>query len=385
MAQEPPQPAVLHINDARTWRGGEQQTLYLARGMSARGLRTGLACRPGAPLAQRGIEAGLDTHQVRMLTEVDPLAALRIARLARRGGFNILHAHTAHAHGLAWLAQVVWRCRCRLVVHRRIEFAVGRRAWGLSRMKYGPAVDAFIAVSDGVKGSLVRAGIQPWRIFTVHSATDPQRFLGITPNPLLRDELGIPRDAFVVGNVGYLVGHKDHANLLRAAALALPRVPNLYVVIVGPGPLEGDLVAMAQQLGISGRVIFTGFRTDIPQLLRSFDLFALSSSEEGLCGSVLEAMASELAIVATDAAGMREAMVDGQTGLLVPIRDSAALAGAIVRMAQEPETARRMAAAALKRMLEHFTADGLTEGTLEVYRRVLAGQVAPPPADLPAG
>ncbi|MDP6439966.1 MAG: glycosyltransferase, partial [Candidatus Brocadiia bacterium] len=307
MAQGETKPSVLHVNDARTWRGGEQQTLYLARGMAARGLRAELVCRPGSALAQKARESGLVVHEVRMRSELDLPAALRIARLARRGSFNILHAHTAHAHALILLARRLFRARCRLVVHRRIEFPVGRRTLGLGRLKYGSGVDAYVAISNGVKESLVAAGIAPWRIFPVRSCTDPERFASAEPDPKLRAELGVPEDAYVVGSVGYLVGHKDHANLLRAAASARESLPNLWVVIVGPGPLREELLKLAEELGMSEHVVLTGFRGDIPQLLLMFDVFALSSSEEGICSSVLAAMASRCPVVGTDAAGVREA------------------------------------------------------------------------------
>ena len=385
MAQGETKPSVLHVNDARTWRGGEQQTLYLARGMAARGLRAELVCRPGSALAQKARESGLVVHEVRMRSELDLPAAWRIARLARRGSFqaggasafHILHAHTAHAHALILLARRLFRARCRLVVHRRIEFPVGRRTLGLGRLKYGSGVDAYVAISNGVKESLVAAGIAPWRIFPVRSCTDPERFASAEPDPKLRAELGVPEDAYVVGNVGYLVGHKDHANLLRAAAIARESLPNLWVVIVGPGPLREELLKLAEELGISEHVVLTGFRGDIPQLLLMFDVFALSSSEEGICSSVLDAMASRCPVVGTDAAGVREAVLDGRTGILVPIRDSGALAEAIVRMAREPAEAQRMAEAAGQRVRELFTVEALTDGTLEVYGRVLADEVGP--------
>ena len=375
MAQGETKPSVLHVNDARTWRGGEQQTLYLARGMAGRGLRAELVCRPGSALADRARESGLVVHEVRMRSELDLSAALRIARLARRGAFNILHAHTAHAHALILLARRVFRARCRLVVHRRIEFPVGRHTLGLGRLKYGSGVDAYVAISNGVKESLVAAGIAPWGIFPVRSCTDPERFAAAEPTAELRRELCIPEDAYVVGNVGYLVGHKDHANLLRAAVIARESLPNLWVVIVGPGPLREELLKLAEELGMSERVVLTGFRSDIPQLLLMFDVFALSSSEEGICSSVLDAMAAGCPVVGTDAAGVREAVLDGRTGILVPVRDSGALARAIVRTACEPAEVGRMAEAAVQRVRDLFTVEALTDGTLDVYGRVLADEV----------
>lgn len=370
-------PQVLHVNTAGTWRGGEQQMVYLLRGLSERGLRAEVVCQPGSPAARRARAAGAVVHEIKMRMEMDLLAARKIAKIARRRRTEILHAHTAHAHGLTRLANRPFFAKCHLVVHRRSEFPPGRGPLGLGKRKYLHGVDAYIAISNRMKEILVACGVVPWRIFPVRSVTDTARFLNAEPNSNLRDALGIPEDAYVVGNIGFLVPHKDHFNLLQAASIAAEHIPNLWVVIVGPGPLRKQVLHRAEELGLSKRLVLTGFRNDIPQLIRMFDVFALSSSEEGLCSTLLEVSASACPIVATDAAGVREAVLPQETGIVVPVRDSAALAAGIVRAATEPETARRMAEAARERVARELTVDALTEKTLEVYRRVLAGEIGP--------
>jgi len=377
MADADIRPEVLHVNTGKTWRGGEQQTLYLLRGLAERGLRAEAAFQAGSPAAQRAREVGVRVHELPMRTEADLPAAIEIARLVRRLGINILHSHTAHAHTLASLAKNVLSAGCRLVVHRRNEYRPGRGPLGLGKLKYRHGVDAYIAISNRNKQILVDYGIKPWRIFPVRSVTDPQRFINAAPNPGLRRELGIPEDAYVAGNIGYLVTQKDHVNLLEAARIALAEIPDLWIVIVGSGPLRDRVLRKAEELGLSGRVVLTGFRDDIPQLIRMFDLFALSSVAEGLCSVLLEVSACECPIVATDAAGVREAVPDGEAAIIVPTRDPAALAEGMVRLATEPETARRLAAAARERVARYFTVDALAEQTLAVYRRVLAGEVGP--------
>jgi len=370
-------PNVLHVNTAKTWRGGEQQMVYLLKGLYARGLRAEVVCLPRSPAAERSRAAGATVNELSMRFEFDPVAAFRLAGLARRGGFNILHTHTAHAHSIAWMARRFLGADCRLIVHRRIEFRPRRGIFGLGSRKYRRRVDAFIAISNRLKEILVEAGVEPWRVFTVRSVTDPERFLKAEPNPALRHALGIPEDAFVVGNIGYLVGHKDHVNLVEAAAVAIREIPGLRVVIVGSGPLKDKIEARARELGIAERVVLTGFRDDVPQLIQMFDLFALSSSEEGICSTLMDVMATGRPIVATNAAGVREAVLDGETGIVVPIKDPAALAAGIVRLHRDKDTARQMVERGRERVLRHFTAEVLTEKTIAVYQRVLAGEVGP--------
>ncbi len=369
------EPRVLHLDEQRGWRGGEQQMLYLAEGLKRRGIRTAIAVQPGVPAVRKCREAALNVHEMPMRGEFDLLAAAAIARLARHGRYNILHAHTAHAHSLALLAAYLFPGRCRVVAHRRIEYAVGQWFFGLGRLKYLLGVHAYVAISKRVKETLIEAGVPEWRVFVVHSVTRPERFIHASPEPGMRNELGIPPDAFVVGNIGALVGHKDHRNLLEACRIVRDRFADTWVVIVGEGPLRDAIRARAQHLHMDDRLVLTGFRWDIPQLIRMFDLFALSSSEEGLCSTLLEVAAGGCPIVATDAGGVREAVLPERTGIVVPIRSPQALAHGMMRLRENPDEAQRFVRRGRERVVRHFNPDVLTERTLAVYRRVLADRV----------
>jgi glycosyltransferase involved in cell wall biosynthesis len=382
MSEPAHEPRVMHVDDQAGWRGGEQQMLYLAEGLARRSIPTGAVLQSGGPAAREAQKAGIEVFELPMRGELDLVAAWRIARLARAGRFNILHSHTAHAHTLILLAAGLFRARCRVVVHRRIEFPVGRSAFGLGRLKYRFGVDAFIAISNRVKETLMDAGVPEWKVFVVRSATDPQRFINAAVSPGLRASLGIPEDAFVVGNVGALVGHKDHGALLEACRIVRGAIPRTWVVIVGEGPLRESIVNAARRLHMLDRLVMTGFRWDVPQLIRMFDVFALSSSEEGMCSALLEAAAAGCPVVATDAGGVREAVLPGETGTVVPVRNPQALAEGILEAAHKPERARTMAERGRERVLKKFNADALTGQTLEVYRRVLSGEVG---ADRPVG
>ncbi len=349
--------------------------LYLATGLQERSVPSAAVLQPGAPAVARFRAAGVAVHEVPMRGEVDLTAAWRIGRTAQRGRFNVLHAHTAHAQSLVQIAARL--CGAAVVAHRRIEYPVGRGLFGLGRLKYRYGVDAYVAISNRVKETLLEAGIPEWRIFVVRSVTDPERFRDVPPSPTLRKELGLPLDAFVVGNIGALVGHKDHRTLLEACRVVRDEIHNTWLVIVGAGPLEHFIREKARSMHMDDRLVMTGFRSDVPELIRLFDIFALSSSEEGLCSTLLEVAASGCPIVATDAGGVREAVLPDRTGLVVPTGSPHALARGILELAADPEKARRLARRGLERARRHFTPAALTQETLAVYRRVQAGRVGP--------
>jgi len=183
--------------------------------------------------------------------------------------------------------------------------------------------------------------------------------LGIDLDRFASGKPALPKDAPLVGNVARLAPQKDHATLIEAARL----VPGARFAIVGDGELRADLERRAQGLP----VLFTGARDDVPDLLASFDVFAFPSLYEGLCVAVIEAQAAGVPVVATPVGGIRETVVDGETGLLVPPRDPRALAAAIRRLLDDRELARRLAGEARRRVNERFSEQRMVEETLRLY------------------
>jgi glycosyltransferase involved in cell wall biosynthesis len=182
--------------------------------------------------------------------------------------------------------------------------------------------------------------------------------LGIELDRFARPRPALERDGPIVGNVARLAPQKDHRTLVQAARL----VPEAEFVIVGDGELRSELERTA---GPNVRLL--GERADVPELLASFDVFAFPSLFEGLCLAVIEAQAAGVPVVATPVGGIRETVVDGETGLVVPTRDAAALAAAIRRLLEDREAAQALAAEAKRRVRERFSAERMVEETLRVY------------------
>ena len=180
---------ILHINTERTWRGGEQQTLYLLEGLRARGIGCHLVCQPDSPMQQSAEQAGVEVYPIAMRGEVDLIAGLRIRSLIRKYSYSIIHSHTSHAHTIAYLASV--GTAARRLVTRRVDFSIFRHSFlRLSGLKYRFLADDYIAISNRIKTVLVNDGIADRRIFVVHSGVDPERFKSATDDHL-RSEFDI--------------------------------------------------------------------------------------------------------------------------------------------------------------------------------------------------
>jgi glycosyltransferase involved in cell wall biosynthesis len=186
-------------------------------------------------------------------------------------------------------------------------------------------------------------------------------------------ELGVPPEALVVGNVAALTDHKDHATLLEAAARVRPRVPEARFVVVGDGELRPGLERRARELGLGEALVFAGFRDDLDRLLPAFTVFCLSSHMEGLGTSLLDAMCFSRPVVATAAGGIPEAVADGSSGRVVPVRDPAALAEALVEVLGDAAAREAMGRAGRRRFEAGFTAEHMTRETLRVYEELEAG------------
>ncbi len=187
----------------------------------------------------------------------------------------------------------------------------------------------------------------------------------------VRRGLGIPPDAYVAGTVGRLAPQKGLDALLRAAERVLAQRADAWFVIVGSGELADALRALAAELGIAERVLFTGARQDVERLLPAFDLFVSSSLWEGLPTAILEAMAARVPVVATRVSGTVELVEDGETGLLAPPGDAAALAEVILWIMARPETAAEIAGRARPRAEAQFDISAIARQHEALYRNLM--------------
>jgi len=255
-----------------------------------------------------------------------------------------------------------------LIVSRRVDFPVGGKGW-LNYYKY-KSVDKIIAVSNGVKQVLTEGGIPEEKVVVIHSGIDIRRFEDIGCHRDLYEEFHLKGEEKVVGAVAALAAHKDYPNFLQAARIMADRFPQVRFLIVGEGKEAGKLKKLSAELDLKRWVIFTGFRKDIPRLLSIFDVFVVSSYLEGLCTSILDAMVAGVPVVATQAGGIPEVIKDGENGVLVPPRDPERLAGAVLRVLNDPELAHRLVETGYSRVRE-FSAERMANKTEEVYRSVL--------------
>jgi glycosyltransferase involved in cell wall biosynthesis len=274
-------------------------------------------------------DQGIPVHHLRR-GRFDPRILGDLVSLARERGARVLHVHGYAAADFGRLAARA--VGARLVLHEHFADPRMPAYQALADRLLRHRTDGAIAVSRSTRDFLVHQRYVPEdRVRLIWNGAPLDEFAPVPRERALavRRGLGLADDALVVGTIGRLNAQKGHRFLLDAAARLLPRVPAARVLVAGDGDLMDPLRAQAAALGIAGKVVFAGHRTDVPDLLGALDVFCISSLYEGTPLALFEAMAAGKAIVSTSVDGCREVLEDGVTGVLVPPADADALAGGL--------------------------------------------------------
>jgi L-malate glycosyltransferase len=300
----------------------------------------------------------------------------------RRHRIQIVHTYNFYpnvfALPAAWLAQaprVIASIRDTGVYQTPMQKRVQRLACRLA--------DCIVVNAEAVRRWLIDEGFPRKKIVVIRNGVDLARFQKRADGLRLREELGVPHAAPIVAIVSRLHEKKGLDDFLVAAARITARHPETRFLIVGDrlrvkdgavvkdDTYSGGLVRLAQRLGIADRVVFTGFRLDVPELLQEVAVSVLPSLSEGLSNFLLESMAARVPVVTTRVGGSPEAVVDGETGILVPASDPERLASAIDSLLSDRDKARRMGQAGRRRMEERFSLEAMARATERLYRSVL--------------
>ena len=324
---------------------------------------------------------GLAPDLVAMAGRMDVTAALRLARYVRRHGVDVVVAHTLRANLVAAMTARLAGVPVVATVHSPIardsekRSRNARNAWLQRRLVRW--TDAYIAVSEKLRQEMVAMGVPPSRVAVVRNGVETELYAAGHGRAFRRSLPGIEAGAPLVGTLALLRPRKGVEDLLRAAPLVLRDHPSCRFVVAGRAEdpaYAATLHRLCLDLGIADRVVLTGFREDVPDLLAALDVFVLPSLfGEGLPLAVLEAMAAGRAVVATDTEGNREIIEDDATGALVPPRDPQSLARVVTALLADPARRCEMGAAARRAAAERFGAERMAREAEAAYLRALAG------------
>jgi len=330
MGARPGKLKILHVLHAFQVGGLENGVVNLINSLDATRFDHVICCIANSgPMAER-LQRPVPIFALGKGSARDLLLSLKIARLIRQVRPDIVHTRNWGAvDGI--IAARLAGVRC--VIHSEHgreaadpAGANGRR--NLARRLLSPLVSRFVTVSDDLRSWLVHAvGVPGGKVLRIMNGVDTQKFVRAADPAAAKLRLGLDPQSFVVGTVGRLDPVKDQKTLIEGFGQMLRRrAGSSDLVLAGCGPEEGELRALVANLGLTGRVHLLGERRDIPELLAALDVFVLPSLAEGISNTLLEAMASGIALVATRVGGSVELVREGENGFLFEVGDRGRLA-----------------------------------------------------------
>jgi len=353
-----------------SWGGLEIHLLNLGAQLRDRGHRVIVAGRPGRFVLSRAQALGLETFEATVKRQSDWTDFHHLKDFFRREKVDVVHAHTQDdALVPAAAARLAGVPASFLTWHLPIPFQSRRRGCLILALLH----KRMIAISGSVRDMHMKNGVAPSRMEVIHHGTDIEAFRSLTADvPTLRASLGLAPGDLAVGIVGRVAPEKGHRDLFEALRLLADCHPCLRAVVVGDGmdmlSLQRDLISK----GIAQRVIFTGFRDDVNNVIAALDLVAVPSVWPEPCSAAIQqGMALGKPIIGSRTGGTPEMVVDGQTGLLVPVSDPAALADALGRLATSAKQRREMGEAGRVRVESHFSLQRMVDAVEALYRREL--------------
>jgi glycosyltransferase involved in cell wall biosynthesis len=369
---------VLYVIENTSFGGGERGFGQLSTGLNRDRFQTNIVAHPGGQLQEIARQAGVSFFPIDMSRKVNFRSIGQISKLISKNRINIIHSMGARADFFARMA-------CRRIPSTALICTVAMLIEGfdvgyLRKVIYKIAdrysaryVTQYIAVSKALKARLVEeCKIPANKISVIYNGVELDQYnLNMNASETVRRSLGITDDYPIIGTIGRLVYQKGFSYFLKAAERVYSKKKQVRFVIVGHGQEETNLKSLAESLDISKVCTFAGLRFDVAQLMSAFDVFVLSSVLEGLPRIVIEAMAMERPIVATDIDGVREELRHNETGLLVPSADPKALADAILSLLADREKAESLGCQARKDAEQIFDLKHTLANVEKLYGEVL--------------
>lgn len=374
----PPLLTILFLSTSSGPGGAERVISNLAASLDPKRFRAVLCLfRPGW-LQEQSESRGIRTFIIPTKGMTDWRWASQFGRLLRQEQVDLIHAHEFDANvqgtfvaaltGIPLIATVHGKNYFWERLRRRLAYRwVSRRA-------------TMVAVSEDLKQFIVeKVGVSPGRVKVLYNGVDTFPHCDSASVAQCRKELGLPENHQIVGIVGNLYPVKGHQYLIESIPSVLAKCPNTTFVFAGRGQLEGELRAQAHRLGVEERVCFLGLRQDIAKILAMLDVFVLPSLSEGLSMAILEAMIAGKAVVATAVGGNPELVLDGETGFLVPPRDSRMLAAKLITLLTDRQQAASFAEKSKRRAEEQFSLRIMVSSYQSLYDECLGVETTSPP------
>ena len=367
---------ILYVIDGLEFGGGERVFLQLVSRLKDR-YKIFVATNTNSRFGHELKILQIQTFSVSMSRQLTFKPIRQIRHIIRQNEIDLVHSQGTRADFFARLSgKVADSHHILCTVAMPVEgFNVGplrKFAYRFLDQFSGRYVDRFIVVSDSLKRILTeQRGIPAQRVVKIYNGIEMDRYHPNLKETSLRKNWGIDPTAPLIGAIGRMVWQKGFEFLIRAMPNVISASPETMLLLVGDGPLRKGLETLAKKLNVFDKIIFTGFRSDVSQILSTIDVLAVPSVLEGFPMITLEGMAMAKPIVATQIQGITEQLDQGKQAILVPPKNSDALAGVLLKLIQDTEFASRLGRAARMKVEANFSVERMVGETEKVYLSLL--------------
>lgn len=356
---------ILHIESGRHLYGGALQVFYLLRGLHAAGVENILVCASGSEIGRKC--AGVATVvELPTTGDIDPRFLVGLCRTIRRHRPEIVHAHSRR--GADWWGGIAARlCGVKAVLTRRVD---NPESPLLVRLKY-QRYDRVVTISEGIRQVLLGEGVPEKQLELIHSVVDLEQYSAPADRPWFEQEFALRPGEKTIAVIAQLIERKGHRFLLAGAGKILAQVPDLRFIFFGQGPERTELEADCRARGLGEKVIFAGFRDDLPRILPNLDLIIHPALMEGLGVSLLQAAAAGRPMIGARAGGIPEVIRDGVNGYLVPPGEVTLLEEKAIELLLDRERAETFGANGRRLVEQEFSIPAMISSYQRLYAQLL--------------
>jgi len=348
---------LIQFTASNGWRGHEQKIIYLYEAFKAEGYVEDqwIVCPIDSELYRIATEKGMQVIPFEYKSEYSLSYAKAFKKLAKEKKASVIFIHSSKAHTLAVLSHFIYGMKAPLVLCRTLIKRVDTNFFRKWKYNY-KGIKKIICVSQPVVESLKFAVKDHSRFTVIGSVTDINKFKKQAPTGMLHKEFKIPEDYKLIGNIAEFTGFKDHYTWVDTVEILVKenKIKAKYI-LVGKGSMEQDIRNYVNEKGLTEHIIFTGFRRDVPELLPELDLFLFTSNNEPTGGVLLESYACKVPIVAADAGGISEVIVDGETGLLAKVGNATDFAKKVTILMHDKALQDKFTTNGYQYLLDNFT------------------------------
>lgn len=356
---------ILHTEASMGWGGQEIRILQESLGMIKRGHRVILAASKGSVIFKKANEAGIKTFHA-YFHKKNPLSILNLLSLINKENPDIVNTHSSSDSWIAGIAAKLSKTKPKIIRTRHLSTPISKSF--LSHIIYDVLPDAVMTTGEEIRQKMINDNeFDGSKIFSMPTGIDIERFNPEKVKPVLQT------NGFAVGTVGVLRSWKGHRYFLEAVKEILRHIPDAVFYIVGDGPQYENIKNLIHSLSLQGKVFMLGHREDIPEIMASFDVVVHPSyANEGVPQTILQAMAMQRPVVASDAGAIKEVVIDKKTGFLIEPKRPEQIAERVIEFYRKPELREKFGKEGRRFVKENYSFEKMLDKIETIYKMLLS-------------